>query len=149
MIIDITNKIRPLPGLPMANKPNRKTHAKMLISITCLIPNFCKKKGMVSINNVSDIWEMDNKRIGCCTPNESGYVTLKLSRNELPKALVICKAAPNNMANRKKMNSCRFLNNTRASRPMEDKKELFLFDCTGGQEGIVKAYSPNTNAEAA
>jgi len=52
MIIDKTSRKKPLPGLPTANNPKRKTHAKMLINMTFLIPNRYKKKGIVRINSV-------------------------------------------------------------------------------------------------
>ena len=74
---------------------------------------------------------------------------LKLSKKELPKALVICNAAPKNIANKKKINIFLCLNNTKASNPNEERNDLILFDLTGGQGGIVNAYIPKTNAEAA
>ena len=55
MIIDNINKNKPLPGLPIAKSPNRKTQANMLMSITFFIPNLLKKKGMLKIKSVSEI----------------------------------------------------------------------------------------------
>src|SRR3712207_8738765 len=42
----------PLPGLPKPNKANRNTHASMAISITLLIPNLLRKKGMSRMHRV-------------------------------------------------------------------------------------------------
>jgi len=57
--------------LTINNNANLNTHANMLISITFLIPNFRKKNGIVIINNVSDIWEIETKMFGYFTPKLS------------------------------------------------------------------------------
>jgi hypothetical protein len=92
------------------------------------MPNLRRKKGMVRMKSVSEIWEIESRRLECFTPNESGSVVLKLSRNEPPNALVICNAAPKNIANKKKTSIFLSLNNTKASRFIVDKNESLFFD---------------------
>jgi len=111
----------------------------MLIIITFLIPNLCKKKGIVRIKRVSEICEMESNKMGCFTPNVPGCVVAKLSRNDPPKALVICYAAPKNIANTKNINIFLCLNNTKASSPNVFRNDFALFDFIGGQAGIVNA----------
>src|ERR1700742_1035368 len=132
---------KPGPGLPIPNKPNRNTQAKMLIIITILIPNRRRKKGIVRINSVSDIWEMESSKFECLTPNESANSgdLAKSLRKALPKAFVICRAAPSNMENIKKISIFFLLKRTKASRPREEKKEGFGPLRTGKQAGMVKA----------
>ena len=62
---------RPSAGLAYANKPNLKTQAIILISITFFIPNRYKKNGMASIKSVSEIWEIDIIMVEYFTANES------------------------------------------------------------------------------
>ena len=50
---------KPSDGSPNAKNPKRNTQASIEISITCLIPNRFKKKGIAKINKVSEIWGMD------------------------------------------------------------------------------------------
>ena len=90
---------RPPAGSPYASNPKRNTHANIDISITCLIPNRFRKNGMVRMNKVSDIWEIDIMMVEYFTTNESAYSgnRLKSSRKESPYMLVSCSAAPKNM----------------------------------------------------
>src|SRR6266496_5520812 len=94
--------ISPVPaidGSPYANKPKRNTQANIAISITFLIPNLFKKKGMVRINRVSDICEIDKMIVEYFTTNEfvNFGILLKSLRKESPYIFVNCKAAPNIM----------------------------------------------------
>ena len=45
----------------------RKTQAKMLMMMTCLMPNFRRKKGMVRMKRVSEIWETEESALECRT----------------------------------------------------------------------------------
>src|SRR6478609_2634831 len=145
MIIDRTNKYNPEPGLPIPNNPKRNTHAKMLSNITFLMPNLRRKNGIVRMNAVSEICDIDISRLGCFTPNESGYEVPKSSRNGPPNALVICKAAPSNIANTKKIIIFLLLNNTKASSPNAASILLFTSTLTGGHLEIVNEYTPKMN----
>ena len=115
--------------------------------ITFLIPNLLMKKGIVRMKSVSEICEMDKSKIGCVTPNVPGCVVLKLSRNDPPKALVICKAAPKPIANKKKINIFFCFKSTKASRPIFAAREPCDFELSGLHGGIVNEYNPNTRAE--
>src|SRR3954466_8972347 len=53
------------------------------------------------------------------------------------------------MANRKKMTILFLLNKTKASSPSELARLLFTADLTGGQAGIVNAYTPSNKPEPA
>src|SRR5579872_7184978 len=139
MIMERTSRGKRSPGLPMPNNPKRNTQAKMLISMTFLMPNLCKKKGIVRMNRVSDTWEMESRRLGCFTPNEPGYRFLKSSRKVPPNKFVICREAPRNMAKRKKMTIFRLLKRIKASRPREEDRLLFSLVFAGGQAGSVNA----------
>ena len=115
--MDKISRYKPGPGFPIPNNPNRKTQAKMLISMTLFIPNLLKKNGIVKIKSVSDICEIEIRIFGWLTPKESGYAVRKSCKKVVPKVFVICNAAPSSIAKRKKMNIFLFLNNTKASRP--------------------------------
>ena len=80
MIIDSTSSAKPLPGLPIANRPNRKTQAKMLISMTFFMPKRLRKKGMARIKSVSEICETEMRILGYLTAKESAYRPLKSCR---------------------------------------------------------------------
>src|ERR1700744_4618088 len=141
MIMERSSSGRPVPGLPIPNRPNRKTQAKILISITLLIPNFRKKKGIRRIKRISEIWEMERSKLECRTPKEliySGFLAKSLM-NTLPKALVIWRAAPSSRANKKKISIFLLLNRTKASRPRDENRLGFGPVRTGKQAGIVKA----------
>ena len=60
----------PAPGLPWQINQTEEP-ANILINITRLIPNLIRKNGIVRMNNVSEIWEMDNRILGCVTAKES------------------------------------------------------------------------------
>ena len=70
---------------------------------------------------------MESKRLECLTPNESAYKgeLAKSLMNALPNAFVICNAAPNSMAKRKKMSIFLLLNNLKASKPRIETRFLF------------------------
>src|SRR5436190_7808666 len=94
----------PSVGFPYANNPKRKTHASIENNITFLIPNFFRKKGIVKINTVSDICEIDIIMVEYFTTKESGPyagIFLKSSKNVSPYIFVNCNAAPNNIENKK------------------------------------------------
>lgn len=67
-IIESTKKISPPPGSPIPKSPNLKNQANILISITVFIPYLLRKNGIVTINAVSDIWEIDIRMFGYLTP---------------------------------------------------------------------------------
>src|SRR6218665_475456 len=135
----------------MPNKPNRNTQAIMLNSITFFIPNLPRKNGMVRIKSVSDIWETDIRIFGCFTPNVSwnSGVNLKWSINGTPHWLVICRAAPRNIAKTKNITILGCLNRTKASRPSEAASDFFAASLFGGHAGTVNAYNPMTNEATA
>ena len=62
----------PPSGLLNANSPKRNTHASMLVSITAFIPKRFRKKGMASINTISDTWDIESIIVEYLTTNESG-----------------------------------------------------------------------------
>src|SRR5690606_21020553 len=112
----------------------------MLNRMTFRMPKRVRKKGISRIKKVSEIWEMESKRFGCCTPNESGYVLLKSFKNGLPKAFVICSAAPSNSAKTKNNAVFFFLNNTKASSPSDDTNDFLRVSLRkGGDGGMVNA----------
>src|SRR5690606_23212990 len=122
------------------NNPNRSTHAIMLNKITFRIPKRVRKKGINKIKKVSDNCEIESRRLGCCTPNEPGYVVLKSLRNGPPNAFVICNAAPNKSEKMKNSAVFRFLSNTNASNPNEDASVfLRVSSRKGGDGGTVRA----------
>src|SRR5688572_15643149 len=87
----------PSSGLPYANKPNRSTQAIIENNMTCLIPNRLRKNGMVKMNSVSDIWEIDIIIVEYFTTKDSGPYSgtfLKSSKKVSPYIFVSCKAAP-------------------------------------------------------
>ena len=90
---------KPPEGSPYANNPNRNTHASMLMSITCLMPNFFRKKGIARMKRVSDICEIDIISVEYFTTTElanSGIVE-KSDKKVSPYILVNCKAPPKNI----------------------------------------------------
>ena len=129
----------PPPGSPKPNKPNRNTHANILINITCLMPKCFRKNGIARINSVSDICDMDSRITECYTTKESANsgIPAKLPRNRSPYVLVICKAAPKSMEKRKKIAIFFLLNNTNASSPKAESSDLFSV-LAGLQAGRVK-----------
>ena len=139
MIIDSTSIQRPAPGSPTANSPKRNTQAKMLISITFLMPKRCRKNGIARMKSVSEICEIDSSRFGCSTPKVPGYAVLKSSRNAPPKAFVICSAAPSIIAKMKNTSICRRRNSTKASSPSAETRLRLPSDFAGGHFGIVNA----------
>ena len=72
MIMESTSIQRPAPGSPIAKRPKRSTQAKMLISITFLMPKRCRKNGIVRMKSVSEICEIESSRFGCSTPKVPG-----------------------------------------------------------------------------
>src|SRR6185436_15979221 len=90
-------------GSPYANNPKRSTQASIENNITFLIPNLFRKKGMVRINTVSAIWEMDMMMVEYFITNEFAYsgTFLKSSRKVSPYMFVSCKAAPSSMEKKK------------------------------------------------
>ena len=86
-------------GSPYANNPKRRTQASIENNITFFIPNLFRKKGIVRMNSVSEIWEMDMIMVEYFITNESAYfgIFLKSSRKVSPYILVSCKAAPKNI----------------------------------------------------
>ena len=94
---------------------------------------------MARMNSVSDIWDMDNRITECFTPKDSANsgMLAKLPKNRSPYVLVICKAAPKSIEKRKKIAIFFFLNNTSASSPKAESKDLFS-DLVGRQAGKVK-----------
>jgi len=63
----------PSAGLPNENSPKRNTQAIIEKIMTFLIPKRLRKNGIVRINNVSDICEMDIIIVEYFTTNESAY----------------------------------------------------------------------------
>ena len=112
-IIDRTRSHKPEPGFPIPNNPNRNTHASMLISITCFIPNRLKKNGIARMKRVSDICESEIRILLCFTAKLSAYsgTFAKSPKNGLPNMFVICNAAPKNIANKKNFAIIEVLNN--------------------------------------
>src|SRR4026208_627096 len=90
-------------GSPNRNSPNRKNHAIMANSITFFIPNLFKKNGMVRMNSVSDICEIERMIVEYFTTNESLYsgTDSKPLRNESPYIFVNWSAAPSIIENKK------------------------------------------------
>src|SRR3712207_1123067 len=116
----------PLPGLPKPNKANRNTHASMAISITLLIPNLLRKKGMSRMHRVSDTCESEIRILACCTPKVFAYSGMepKLLIYGLANPLVICKDTPKSMEKIKKMAIFLLLNNVKARNPKASTNDL-------------------------
>src|SRR5574344_669447 len=113
------NSQTPPPGLPMPKKPKRSTHANIAMSITFLMPNFFKKKGINKIHKVSEICDREISILECCTPKVSAYsfTEAKLLMNGFAKPLVICREAPNNIEKMKKIAILFCLKREKASKP--------------------------------
>ena len=117
------------PGSPIANRPKRRNHANMLISITLLMPNFFRKNGIARIKSVSLICESESNMLGYFTTklcSNSGIIP-KPEMNGLPYALVSCSAAPSNIEKIKKTAIFLSLNSTKASKPIMERKLRFSF----------------------
>ena len=128
-------------GSPYANNPKRSTQASIEINITFLIPNLLRKKGIARMNNVSDIWEIDNMMVDRFTTNESAYsgTFTKPERKESPYILVNCKAAPNIMEKIKNNAILYAPNKVKAFKPNCSMiPASFEIDLGGGHFGNVK-----------
>src|SRR6185503_365479 len=111
---------KPSSGLPYAKSPNRKTQASIEKTITVFIPKRFKKNGILKMNNVSDIWEIDKMIVEYLTTKESGPysgIFLKSSRNVSPYMFVNCNAAPKNIEKIKNKAILYFANNLKAFNP--------------------------------
>src|SRR5476651_1184680 len=142
---------KPSAGFPNANKPNRSTHASMLNSITYLMPNLRRKKGMVRINNVSDVCEIANMLNGNFTAHVfwKAVIFLKSLRKSPPYIFVSCNAAPRNMEKAKNIANFGVLNKLNALKPNTSTSDFFsaLFN-SGRHLGKVNEYKPNAKATA-
>ena len=100
----------------------------MLKSITFLIPNFRRKKGMARMKSVSEIWEIDMMMAGNLTARAflKRSILAKSCRNVSPYALVNCRDAPRSMAKRKNRAIFEFLNSLKASSPSAWTKDRFM-----------------------
>src|SRR5688572_22841290 len=91
---------KPSSGLPYEKSPKRNTQASIENNITSFIPNRFRKKGILKMNSVSEIWEIDKMIVERFTTKESGPysgIFLKSSRKVSPYIFVNCKAAPRNI----------------------------------------------------
>ena len=131
---------RPSAGFPKPNNPNRKTQAIMLNNITFLMPNFLRKNGMVRMNSVSEIWEMDMMMAGYLTASKSwnAGIFAKSCKKVSPYALVNCREAPSNMAKMKKTAILTFLKSAKAFNPSALTKDFLYPFPSGGHFGKVK-----------
>ena len=78
---------------------NVKPRQASKITLLALYQIALRKNGIVSINSVSEICEIDMMMVEYFTTNESAYsgILLKSSKNASPYILVSCSAPPNNM----------------------------------------------------
>src|SRR5580658_10447168 len=122
----------------------------MLNRMTRLIPKRRRKNGMVRMNSVSEIWDMEISSTEWRTTNDRAYCgnLAKSLRKGDAKALLICRANPSNKEKRKKINIFRLSNSANASSPSEANKVGFGPLRTGKQGGSVKAYIPSASPAA-
>src|SRR5687767_14845837 len=111
-------------------------------SITFLIPNRFRKKGIVRMNTVSEICEIDMIMVEFLTTNDSGPYSgtfLKSSRKVSPYIFVSCKAAPRNIEKIKNKAILYLANSVKAFNPNCSMIEApFEMAFCGGHLGNVK-----------
>lgn len=97
------------------------------MSMICLILKCFRKKGMVRINSVLDICEMDSRIIECLILKEfvNLGILVKFFKNVLLYVFVICKVVFSNIEKKKKIVIFFFLNRLRVFRLKEDNRVLF------------------------
>src|SRR3546814_5420580 len=97
----------------------------MLIVITALIPKRRRKNGMVRMNSVSEICEIDMMIAGYFTAIASwnAGTLAKSCRKVSPYALVSCSAAPSSIANTKNTAMLRSLNRRNEVSPSTRSEE--------------------------
>lgn len=97
---------------------------------------------MSKIQKVSDICDKEIKITECFTPKvlANSGMELKLLMYESPKPLVICKAAPNNMAKMKKIAILLSLKSVNAFNPSISTIDFDFSLAVVGQLGSVNEY---------
>ena len=134
------NNTRPKPvGLPAPRKAKRKAHAPKAMSITFLIPNFFKKKGIKRMHKVSDICEMDDKNTLFFTAKALAYSGdwPKASKKGVQKPLVTCRHMPKRNEKMKNTAMRESLNKAKARRPKVSMNDLLSTFLLTGQLGRV------------
>ena len=73
-----------IAGLPTPKKPKRNTHANIDMSMTPLMPNFLRQKGIIRIQSASLICEMEVSNVALFAAKE-----LAIAASTLPLKLVM------------------------------------------------------------
>ena len=73
-----------MAGLPNPKNPNRNTQANMDMSMTTLMPNRLRKKGIIRMQRASLICEMEVSRVALLAANEDA-----MTGSALPLKLVM------------------------------------------------------------
>ena len=111
------------------------------MSITFLIPNFFRQKGMSRMQSVSDTCEIDDRNTLLRTAKAFAYSgdLPKASRYGVAKPLVTWRHMPSRKEKMKKMHIFESLNRVKARRPKVSTNEADFFSRLTGQSGRVNA----------